>query len=68
MNAEKQSFMTELYNDTFRDIKEGEIVKGTVAAVHEKEVVVDIGFKSEVEVVFEPLWQPSEEIREMIGI
>ncbi|MCK5083059.1 MAG: S1 RNA-binding domain-containing protein, partial [Candidatus Omnitrophica bacterium] len=47
MNAEKQSLMTELYNDTFRDIKEGEIVKGTVAAVNEKEVVVDIGFKSE---------------------
>ena len=47
MNAEKQSLMAELYNDTFRDIKEGEIVKGTVAAVNEKEVVVDIGFKSE---------------------
>ena len=47
MNAEKQTLMAQLYNDTFRDIKEGEIVKGTVAAVHEKEVVVDIGFKSE---------------------
>ncbi|MCK5180759.1 MAG: S1 RNA-binding domain-containing protein, partial [Candidatus Omnitrophica bacterium] len=47
MNAEKQTLMAELYNDTFRDIKEGEIVKGTVAAVNEKEVVIDIGFKSE---------------------
>lgn len=47
MSAEKQTLMTEMYNDTFRDIKEGEIVKGTVAAVNEKEVVVDIGFKSE---------------------
>lgn len=47
MNAEKQTQMTELYNDTFRDIKEGEIVKGTIAAVNVNEVVVDIGFKSE---------------------
>jgi small subunit ribosomal protein S1 len=47
MNAEKQTMMTEMYNDTFRDIKEGEIVKGTIAAVNEKEVIVDIGFKSE---------------------
>jgi len=47
MNAEKQSLMAEMYNDTFRDIKEGEIVKGTVVAVNDKEVVIDIGFKSE---------------------
>ena len=47
MNVEKQTLMAELYKDTFRDIKEGEIVKGKVAAVNEKEVVVDIGFKSE---------------------
>jgi len=47
MNAEKHSLMAEMYNDTFRDIKEGEIVKGTVVAIHTKEVVIDIGFKSE---------------------
>ena len=47
MNADKHSLMTEMYNDTFRDIKEGEIVKGTVVAVNTKEVVIDIGFKSE---------------------
>jgi len=47
MNEEKQSLMAEMYNDTFRDIKEGEIVKGTVVAVNAKEVVIDIGFKSE---------------------
>ena len=47
MKVEKLSLMQELYNDTFRDIKEGEIVKGTVVAINPKEVVVDIGFKSE---------------------
>ncbi len=47
MNQEKQSLMAELYNETFHDIKEGEIVKGTIVSLSEKEAVVDIGFKSE---------------------
>ncbi len=47
MNADKQTLMADLYNDTFRDIKEGEIVKGDVVAINTKEVVIDIGFKSE---------------------
>lgn len=44
---EKQSLMDALYNETFHDIKEGEIVRGKVVAVNAKEAVVDIGFKSE---------------------
>ena len=47
MSTEKQTLMAELYSDTFRDIKEGEIIKGTIVAVNAKEVVVDIRFKSE---------------------
>ena len=61
MNAEKQSLMQEMYNDTFRDIKEGEIVKGSIAAVNPNEVVVDIGFKSEGFV-------PIEEFRNVAGL
>ncbi len=45
--SEKFSLMEKLYNETFVDIKEGEIVKGTVVAFNEKEAVIDIGFKSE---------------------
>lgn len=47
MSAEKQSLMEQMYENTFRDIKEGEVVKGTIVAFNEKEAVVDIGFKSE---------------------
>ena len=47
MDDNKQSLMAQLYKDTFRNIKEGEIVKGRVVALSEKEAVVDIGFKSE---------------------
>ncbi|UCE03236.1 MAG: 30S ribosomal protein S1 [Candidatus Latescibacterota bacterium] len=37
----------EEYDETLRDFGEGEIVKGTVVGVNEKEILVDIGFKSE---------------------
>ncbi|MCA9400357.1 MAG: 30S ribosomal protein S1 [Candidatus Omnitrophica bacterium] len=47
MSNEKHSLMESLYNETFHEIKEGEIVKGKVVAVNAKEAVVDIGFKSE---------------------
>src|SRR3989338_2381913 len=47
MSDNRQSAMAEMYNDTFREIKEGEIVKGTIVAFNNKEAVVDIGFKSE---------------------
>jgi len=47
MDDNKQSLMAEMYNDTFRDIKEGEIVRGRVVSLSDKEAVVDIGFKSE---------------------
>ena len=39
----KESF----YEQTFRKIQEGEIVKGRVVALNSKEAVIDIGFKAE---------------------
>ena len=36
-----------LYEDSFRDIEENEIVTGTVVALTDDEVLVDIGYKSE---------------------
>ena len=45
--SEKRSLMEELYGNTLKDIKEGEVVKGRVIGVTAKEAVVDIGFKSE---------------------
>lgn len=43
----KQENMEKFYEDTFRDLKEGEIIKGRIIAVLAKEAVVDIGYKSE---------------------
>ncbi len=47
MTQDRQAVLEQMYHETFREIKEGEIVRGTVVAVNNKEAVVDIGFKSE---------------------
>ncbi len=39
--------MVEMYDSTIKDIKEGEIVAGTVLGVTRDDVIVDVGFKSE---------------------
>ena len=58
--SEEKSVMEELYASTLRDIKEGEVSKGTIAAITAKEVIVDIGFKSEGFVPIEEFRNPSE--------
>ena len=45
-DEQKDEFMA-LYEESISGIKEGQIVKGRVAAVSSSEVLVDIGFKSE---------------------
>jgi small subunit ribosomal protein S1 len=39
--------MLELYDDSFKNMAEGEVVKGTVLRVTDTSVVVDVGYKSE---------------------
>ncbi len=39
--------MVEMYDSTIKDIKEGEIVHGSVIGVNPDDVIVDVGFKSE---------------------
>ena len=44
---EEREVLTRLYDETISEFKEGEIVKGKILSIDEKEIVVDIGFKSE---------------------
>ena len=37
----------DIYSDTFSDIKQGEIVSGMIVGVNDRDVLVDVGFKSE---------------------
>src|ERR1044071_1635940 len=47
VDADRMAQLMELYDDSFRNMAEGEVVKGTVLRVTESAVVVDVGYKSE---------------------
>lgn len=47
IDTQEYARLLDLYDTSFRNIAEGEVVKGTVLKVTENEVVVDVGFKSE---------------------
>ncbi|MDR3611338.1 MAG: 30S ribosomal protein S1 [Ignavibacteriaceae bacterium] len=45
----KEEFLTlaKMYSDSFRDVKEGELIKGKIVRVVDDNVIIDVGFKSE---------------------
>ena len=47
VDSSEYARLLDLYDTSFRNIAEGEVVKGTVLKVTENEVIVDVGFKSE---------------------
>jgi small subunit ribosomal protein S1 len=47
MDPQEYARLLEFYDTSFRNIAEGEVVKGTVVKVTPTEVIVDVGFKSE---------------------
>ncbi len=46
-DADDYQAMVDMYDATIKDIKEGEVVQGTVIGVTRDDVIVDVGFKSE---------------------
>src|ERR671931_2713022 len=46
MDPKEFAAMLGIYDDSFRNMAEGEVVKGTVLKVTETAVVVDVGYKS----------------------
>ncbi|QAT17222.1 30S ribosomal protein S1 [Candidatus Velamenicoccus archaeovorus] len=47
MSEEKNAALTQLYEQSFKEIKEGEIVKGKIVRIGVKDVLIDVGYKSE---------------------
>ncbi|HEX2343454.1 MAG TPA: 30S ribosomal protein S1 [Vicinamibacterales bacterium] len=47
MDPQDYQRLLELYDNSFRNLAEGEVVKGTVLKVTPSEVIVDVGYKSE---------------------
>ncbi len=52
--------LKKLYEDTINDFVEGELIVGKVLSINEKEVTIDIGFKSEGVVLLEEFSNPSD--------
>ncbi|MGI6320112.1 MAG: 30S ribosomal protein S1 [Bacteroidales bacterium] len=46
-SAEEQNRLEEIYNETFSSIVEKEVVEGVIAAISLREIVVNIGYKSD---------------------
>jgi len=48
-NYSQEEFLTlaKLYTDSFKDVKEGELVRGKIVRVQGDNVILDVGFKSE---------------------
>lgn len=45
--TQERSIMEKLYNESIKIIREGQVVKGKIVSIKPKEVLVDVGFKSE---------------------
>lgn len=45
--ATKSDELASLYDATIKDIKEGQIIRGRIIEIRPKEIVIDIGYKSE---------------------
>ena len=59
--------MQEIYEQSFRDIVEGDIIKGTILELRDDAVLVDIGYKSEGLIPLREFRTPSGEITAKIG-
>ena len=46
-DSKDDTIVEDIYSDTFSDIKQGEIVSGLIVGLTDREVLVDVGFKSE---------------------
>ncbi|MFC1557394.1 30S ribosomal protein S1, partial [candidate division KSB1 bacterium] len=57
---EEQNVLTMLYDQTLNEFSEGEIVKGKILSISDREVAIDIGFKSEGVVPIEEFKVPED--------
>ncbi|MFZ5585724.1 MAG: 30S ribosomal protein S1 [Thermodesulfobacteriota bacterium] len=62
-----QEELAKLYEQSFRTIQEGEVAKGTIVAVENDYVVVDIGYKSEGQIDINEFKDPEGNIVAEVG-
>jgi len=66
-DPEEFAQLLEMYDSSFRNIAEGEVVKGTVVKVTQTHVVVDVGFKSEGLIAIEEFVDESGQVTAQPG-
>jgi len=47
MSSTTREELEQLYNQSIKEMKEGQVVTGKIVGIKNKEVLVDVGFKSE---------------------
>ncbi len=52
--------LAKLYSDSFRDVKEGELIKGKIVRIQDDNVILDVGFKSEGSIPKSEFTNPDE--------
>ncbi len=52
--------LAKLYSDSFRDVKEGEMIKGKIVRVVGDNVIIDVGFKSEGSIPLNEFFEGAE--------
>ncbi len=62
-----QEELARLYEQSFRTIQEGEVARGTIVAVENDYVVVDIGYKSEGQIDINEFKDPDGVIKAEVG-
>lgn len=64
---DSSAVMQALYDETFKDIVEGEVVTGRVIEIGADEIVVDIGYKSEGAIPLKEFMTPPGEVTVKVG-
>jgi small subunit ribosomal protein S1 len=67
IDPQEHARLLDFYDNSFRNIAEGEVVKGTVVKVTPTEVVVDVGFKSEGLIPIEEFVDESGQVTAQAG-
>jgi len=61
-SQEELQSLEKLYENSFKDIKEGEIIRGRISSISGDNVVVDVGFKSDGTISREE-FDPNQELK-----
>ena len=66
-SQEEYAQLVALYDESMRNLTEGEIVRGRIIGITNNEVIVDVGYKSEGLIPIEEFTDPSGEVHVQVG-